>query len=90
MRLVIEYMSGDGHVYSCKNTVPVEYESAETFAVEFEQFCHEKYHMAQCPPYTSFNCFMFAGKYWDVSDFFENKVYYPPEISTVDEWFSKS
>ena len=83
MRLVVEYSEGDGCTYSCTNTEPIEYESAEAFAVEFEQFCLDnKDHDPWCLK-------MFADKEWDVSVFFFKGKYYPPTIMTVDEWFNQ-
>lgn len=84
MRLVIEYGSGDGCTFHCTNTIPVEYESAEAFAVDFEAFCREKFLTASWPN----GDFMFANQMWDVLDFFEEEQYCSPEIFTVDEWFA--
>lgn len=39
MRLVIQFQVGDRYTYSATETVPVIYESAEAFAVDFETFC---------------------------------------------------
>jgi hypothetical protein len=88
MRLVIEYNVGDGYTWSATNTVPVEYESAEAFFVEFEEACKEARVQAK-----QTRCrwveFTFAGREWDADNFFEEDVYYPPEILTVDEWFAR-
>lgn len=83
MRLVVEYAIGDGYTYSAMRTVPVEYESAEAFFVEFEEACQE----AMKKEWR--NGFMFAGKEWDATDFFSEGDYYPPQILTVDEWFAR-
>jgi hypothetical protein len=86
MRLVIEYSVGDGYTYSCDVTVPVVYESAEAFAVDFEKFCKDLESSGKvCSLYGD----VFAGQEWDVSSFFEDGVYYAPRISTVDEWFEE-
>ena len=81
MRLVIEYTAGDRYTWHATITVPVEYESAEAFAVEFEQACRE------CP--ARHYDFKFAGHTWEVCDFIIDGAYYPPEIFTVDEWFAQ-
>jgi len=83
MRLVIEYVSGDGCTYHCTDTVPVEYESAEAFAVDFERAVRQA---AQPKIYE----FVFANRTFQTDAFFLGGTYYPPEILTVDEWFSRS
>lgn len=85
MRLVIEYVVGDGCTYHCTNTTPIEYESAEAFAVEFEEACRVNLLNTRWP----LQNFTFAGKEWDVSDFYFDGIYIAPEIFTVDEWFKK-
>ena len=84
MRLVIEYHDGDGCTYSCNVTVPVLYESAEAFAVDFEKFCMDIKSSGKYSLYGN----SFAGQEWDASFFFEDEVYFPPNIYTVDEWFN--
>lgn len=80
MRLIIEYRVGDGYTYYATNTVPVIYESAEGFAVDFEKFC-KYYH----PVVTNF-----AGQQWDTTEFILKDGYYaPPHIMTVDEFFEQ-
>jgi hypothetical protein len=86
MRLVIEYNDSDGCTFSCDVTVPVVYESAEAFAVDFEKFCKEIHAKELAGDYSS-SLVKFAGKSWGTSYFFEDGVYYAPSISTVDEWF---
>jgi hypothetical protein len=81
MRLVIEHTVGDGCSWHAINTIPVEYESAEAFAVEFEEACEQARARLE---------FTFAGKVWGADNFFEDGVYYPPEVLTVDEWFNRS
>lgn len=34
MRLILEYENSDGYTFSCTNTIPVVYESAEKFLVD--------------------------------------------------------
>ena len=84
MRLVIQYHDGDGCTYSCDITVPVVYESAEAFAVDFEKFCKD---IKSSGKGNSLWGNSFAGQNWDVFSFFEDDVYYPPQIYTIDEWF---
>jgi hypothetical protein len=86
MRLVIEYGDSDGCTYSCNVTVPVVYESAEAFAVDFEKFCKDVYSKGFPGGYIN-DGNKFAGTTWDPIYFFEDGVYYAPSISTVDEWF---
>jgi hypothetical protein len=85
MRLVIEYTEGDGCSWYATNTIPVEYESAEAFAVEFEEACHLQYNKNSW----QHKNFILAGKEWDVDDFFDDGNYCPPEVLTVDEWFTR-
>ncbi len=88
MQLVIEHGAGDGYTWWCTCTVPVIYESAEAFAVDFETFClqYRDVWVAYGPE--------FAGHKWDMEDFFprdedgEKGEYTAPEIYTVDEWFA--
>lgn len=41
MKLVVMYESTDGYTYSCINTIPMEYESAEALLVDLEQKANE-------------------------------------------------
>jgi hypothetical protein len=82
MRLVIKCHISDGYTYSFTNTVPVIYESAEAFAVDFEKFCWDNI------DYSILDQPKFAGVEWEPDRFFENNKYYAPEIMTVDEWFN--
>jgi len=89
MRLVIEYYVGDGYTWSATNTVPVEYESAEAFVVEFEEACKEARVQAK-QTRRHWLEFTFASLEWDADCFFTSDGdYCPPEILTVDEWFSR-
>lgn len=80
MRLVVIYYEGDGFTYSCQNTVPVEYESAEALAVDLEEACKKAHHARVIS-------FQLADQQWFHSCFFEDDRYFAPEILTVDEWF---
>lgn len=91
MRLVIQYQVSDECTYSYEVNTPVEYESAEAFAVDFEKFVMDNWTKY------SFEGFDFAGKKWEPSN--HGKVhaslsntkfeYYAPTILTVDEWFAQ-
>lgn len=87
MRLVIVYHMGDGCTYSCTETVPVEYESAEAFAVDFEKVAMDTYNTG-----ANYGAFMFAGHEWYTENhaYYDNgeNVYDAPTILTVDEWFA--
>ena len=90
MRLVIEYTVGDGYTYSATETVPVVYESAEAFMVEFEQAVRDDW----TKPIFERGIKM-GGAEFDSSSFMiwndrtETHDYYGPNIYTVDEWFEK-
>lgn len=80
MQLVMVYTAGDGCTWSCENTLPIEYESAEALAVHFEEAIKKAYTEQKGE-------LRFAGHDFYPGYLFENGVYYPPEIMTVDEWF---
>lgn len=82
MRLVIEFSAGDGCTWWATVSVPVVYESAEAFAVDFEEACLKAKSSAE---YT----FKFAGYDWEPGDFIIDGDYFPPDILTVDEWFAR-
>jgi hypothetical protein len=88
MQLVIEYDAGDGCTWWARCTIPVIYESAEAFAVDFETFCLQYRDVYVYPDPE------FAGHTWDMDHFFpyndkrERCEYTAPEIYTVDEWFA--
>jgi hypothetical protein len=86
MRLVIEYSVGDGCTYSCTETVPVEYSSPEAFAVDFEQFCLSEHASTVWPRRVA----IFAGRSWNVDDFFADDQFWAPGVMTVDEWFERT
>jgi hypothetical protein len=89
IRLIVEFTTGDGCTFSCENTRPVVYESAEGFSVAFEEWCK-----ANRNTYSGLYGLEFAGHSWDPTDFFYqdsagNDVYSGPEIYTVDEYFAE-
>ena len=92
MRLVIKWSHGDGCTYSCDETEPVEFESAEAFIVGFEvalKAAHE----------SNASSFMFANREWwedhfyyrvyDDRGHYEGKEMELPSVLTVDEWFNQ-
>lgn len=83
IKLVIEYVCSDGCTYSFTNSIPVQYHSAEAFAVDFEAAWTE----ARLSDEFEFD---FAGKSWDREDFRDADpyVFSMPRIFTVDEWFA--
>ncbi len=87
MRLVIEFHIGDGCTFSCTETFPVEYESAEAFAVDFEKATLDSYNSG-----APNGAFWFAGHEWVTENhgYQDNGkfVYDAPDILTVDEWFA--
>lgn len=92
MRLVIKWNHGDGCTYSCDETEPVEFESAEAFIVGFEDALKAAHKAGKGE-------FQFAGRDW-----WEDQFYYRkedrngrylgkemslPRVLTVDEWFEQ-
>lgn len=87
MRLIVEYNVGDGHTWYATETVPVIYESAEAFIVDFEEFVKDKVAKKDV-----FNLCKFAGREWDITDFYKGDFtgdsFYWPRVYTVDEFFA--
>lgn len=79
-RLVMCFTVGDGCTYSCDETIPFEYESAEAAIVDFEDLIKRSQHEREVT---------FAGHTFWPYNFFENGVFYGPSIYTVDEWFTE-
>lgn len=92
MRLVIKWSYGDGYTYSCDETEPVEFESAEAFLVGFEDVltvAHAR----------NVGSFSFCGREWNTEHFqirnHDHKGRYTettlnlPTVLTVDEWFTQ-
>lgn len=77
MRLVLEFDVGDGFTYCSRVTLPVEYESPEALLVYIED-CVLKRKPIDLKK-TSLSCF----------DFLTDNTFYPPDIYTIDEWYSK-
>lgn len=86
MRLIVEYTVGDGYTYNATNTIPVIYESAEAFIVEFEEFVKDKVAKNEI-----WNLHKFAGYEWDITNFYiGDSFYWPvwPQVYTIDEFFT--
>ena len=81
MRLVLEYTESDGYTWQCNTTLPVEYESAEALAVDFEEA------MRKAKDNNSSDVEI-AGHTFDYGAFFEGEFYCEPTILTIDEWFA--
>lgn len=88
MRLIIEFTTGDGYTYWARETIPIVYESAEAFAVEFEEFCRKRLKDFNHDQFFDLTAVKFASRSWDICDFFEDGKYVAPDIMTVDEWFN--
>lgn len=87
MRLVLEYHVGDGCTYSCTNTLPFEYESAEAALVDLEDAVLKR--VAGVGPGNWSDVIQFAGHSLEAGDFMENGKFWPPQIMTIDEWFEQ-
>ena len=82
MRLIIEYEVTDGFTYHCTNTVPVVYESAEAFLVDFELSVGGSKVNRDRPVSITL-----GSQEFDVNNFVDDGMYYPPNVYTLDEWF---
>ena len=105
MRLILQFEQSDGYTYSCTNTYPVEYESAEALLVHLMDEA-----LAALRERRSMN--KIAGLEFSADFFYElvsedraaradkssgyvlaNDYLYlpvPPDIFTIDEWFATS
>lgn len=83
MRLIVEYEVTDGFTYHCTNTVPVVYESAEAFLVDFELSLKGLKGNHEITGYITL-----GNQEFDSGDFVEDGMYYPPNVYTLDEWFA--
>ena len=82
MRLALYFTAGDGCTYHCDVALPLNYQSAEDAAVDFEGLVKDAAEKRLCE-------FAFDNKTLLVSHFMIDGVYYPPDILTVDEWFEQ-
>lgn len=83
-RLILAYQSSDGCTWSATNTLPVEYESAEALAVDFELA------IKKARADLSSDCVFAGHKFYPGYFFYEDQskdVYDAPFIGTFDEWF---
>jgi hypothetical protein len=86
MRLVVQYSYGDDFTWSATATVPINFESPESFIVEFEKACKEAV-------LNDKRNFIFADLEWEPYLFFEwsnkeqRQVFILPDVLTIDEWF---
>lgn len=87
MRLVIEYTVGDGYTWSGTDTIPVEYESAEAFAVDFEREVKSRMSKMTQEFYMG-NTVFYADNHSYYSESEKLRIYDAPNIFTVDEWFA--
>lgn len=99
MRLVVEYTVGDMCTYHCTDSVPVEYESAEAFLVDFERAVLDRKDFA----WDQDLVFTLGGQEFNAGDFYAvdsnhhriinsrtgNPNLWLPEVYTVDEWFEQ-
>jgi hypothetical protein len=86
MRLVIRYDIGDDCTWWAQETLPVEYESAEKFLVDFEEAVWAAHKEADRSWY--YQEFTVAGLKFNICHFIVNGEFQPPAILTVDEWFA--
>lgn len=84
MRLVVITNYSDDCTYSYDETVPVVYESAEAFLVDFEKACNDN-------AYFSFtqSRFTLGGRYFCPHDYFNGNQFQAPQILSLDEWYAK-
>ena len=91
MRLIIEYEHGDGFTYTATRTIPMEYDSAEALAVDFEQAIKDNWGL----DWFNRGMVKIGGQEFDSGDFGRYNVrkntdeYVAPNIYTVDEWFAQ-
>lgn len=85
MRLIIKYQIGDDCTWWASEIIPIIYESAEKFIIDFEEKLKESIDDKK-------SNFELAGRVWDCSDFieYESGSFNYPDIYTVDEWFDIS
>jgi len=84
MRLVMFYTAGDGCSYSCEQSIPINYESAEAALIDFETACMSAGNSRNVP------FFDFAGRQFCTREFFDSEAkMYVPDFLTVDEWFER-
>lgn len=85
MKLVLAYAAGDGYTWWANVRLPIEYESAEAAAVDFEKLCKDALD-AYKSNWASID-FAFCQHKFCASDFFIDGKYSAPDFWTIDEWF---
>jgi hypothetical protein len=87
MRLVVKYSIGDGFTWGAEVVVPVFYESAEAFLVDFEAAVKSDRARYQ-NRWRVEESIKMGGQHFCFADFFsEDGTYCPPTVMTVDDWF---
>lgn len=89
IQLVIEYETGDGCTYAYTTAVPVVYDSAEAFIVDFEQACRTNKDTTgeiKIAGHT-FYTYSFFDTYSEPLKKQAIPTFYPPRIMTIQEWF---
>ncbi len=89
MKLVLAYSAGDGCTFSCDARLPIEYESAEAAAVDFEAAVMAADEAARKNLDWRLAEFKFCGLELRSSMFIEEGRYYAPDFWTIDEWFKQ-
>ena len=89
MKLVLAYPDGDGYTYSCDVRWPIQYESAEAAAVDFENLCRGADRAARDGHDWRLAEFKFCGLEFRSTDFMKDSQYYAPDFWTIDEWFAQ-
>lgn len=82
MRLVVITNYSDDCTYSFDETVPVIYESAEAFLVDFEKLC-----LVNKDKSFTQRRFTLGGQQFDAYDYFNGNEFQAPQILTIDEFF---
>lgn len=86
MRLIMLYENTDGYTYSFDCTTPIEYDSEEALAVDFEDAIKKAFSRGD-------SRLIFCGIEFQVTNFFEvysmnpTYDYIEPTIKTLDGWF---
>ena len=83
MRLIVRVNYSDDCTYSYYETIPVVYESAEAFIVDFEDAARKALSIKR----PAFRVFDLGGQNWDASYFFKGDEFQAPDVLTLDEWY---
>ena len=87
MRLIANINYTDDCTYNYTETLPIVYESAEAFIVEFERLVLKTVKEVKFPNSTHFKL---GGQEWEAMYFYQgkDKVEFP-EIYTLEEWYKR-